>query len=207
MTVNKLQGATVQKIICNADSKSHMDRNKFYVTVSRAKSDVTILTDDVDKLQKNAQDWCHKVTSDDFIHNLEDEIEENKAKIVGSDYKDKFQRAIDLQQLAELSPVDIAERNKIREKYGDGEVTWDKLPSFSSAFDSLRFDSSTQNKSIQKETVIRTPSPVQNQSINIAPASVSVPKSNSAETLSIQLPIKPKKVKKIEKSHNTGFSR
>ena len=55
MTLNKLQGATVQKIICNADSKSYMDRNKFYVTVSRAKSDVTILTDDVDKLQKNAQ--------------------------------------------------------------------------------------------------------------------------------------------------------
>ena len=61
-TINKLQGATVQKIICNADSKSHMNRNKFYVTVSRAKSDVTILTDDVDKLQKNAQEWCHKVT-------------------------------------------------------------------------------------------------------------------------------------------------
>ena len=205
MTINKLQGATVQKIICNADSKSYMDRNKFYVTVSRAKSDVTILTDDVDKLQKNAQEWCHKVTSDDFIHDLEDDIAENQTKTVGSDYKDKFQRAIDLQHLAELSPVDIAERNQIREKYG--EVTWDNLPSFSSAFDSLRFDSSTQDKPIQKETVIRTPSPVQNQSINIAPASVSVPKSNSAETSPTQSPIKPKKVKKIEKSHCSGFSR
>ena len=119
---------------------------------------VTILTDDIEKLQKNAQEWCHKVTSDDFIHNLEDEIEQNKAKIVGSDYKDKFQRAIDLQHLAELSLVDIAERNKIREKYG--EVSWDKLPSFSSAFDSLRFDSSTQDKTIRKETAISTPLPI-----------------------------------------------
>ena len=205
MTVNKLQGATVQKIICNVDSKSHMDRNKFYVTVSRAKSDVTILTDDIDKLQKNAQEWCHKVTSDDFIHNLEDDIDENQTKTVGSDYKDKFQRAIDLQNLAELSPATIAERNQIREKYG--EVTWDKLPSFSSAFDSLRFDSSTQNKPIQKETTISTPPPKQNQPVKIAPASASVHQSNSAETLSVQLPIKPKKVKKIEKSHNSGFSR
>jgi len=96
-----------------------MDRNKFYVTVSRAKSDVTILTDDIDKLQKNAQDWCHKVTSDDFIHNLEDEIEQNQSKTVGSDYRDKFQRAIDLQELVKLSPAIIAERNKIREKYGE----------------------------------------------------------------------------------------
>ena len=110
-TINKLQGATVQKIICNADSKSHMDRNKFYVTVSRAKSDVTILTDDIDKLHKNAQEWCHKVTSDDFIHDLEDEITENHYKTVGSDYRDEVQRAIDLQHLANVSPAIIAKRN------------------------------------------------------------------------------------------------
>ena len=205
MTVNKLQGATVQKIICNIDSKSHMDRNKFYVTVSRAKSDVTILTDDIDKLHKNAQEWCHKVTSDDFIHNLEDEIDENQTKIVGSDYKDKIRRDIDHQYLAELTHAHIAKRNQIREKYG--EVTWDKLPSFSSAFDSLRFDSSPQDKSIQKETTIRTPPPKQNQPVKIAPVPVNVPQSNSVETSPTQSPIKPKKVKKIEKSHNTGFSR
>ena len=205
MTVNKLQGATVQKIICNVDSKSHMDRNKFYVTVSRAKSDVTILTDDIEKLHKNAKEWCHKVTSDDFINSLKDKIEENKAKIVGSDYKDKFQRAVDLQNLSELSPVAIAERNKIREKYG--EVTWDKLPSYFTIFDSLRFDFSTQNKLMQKETTISTPLPKQNQPINVAPASASVPQSHSAETSPTQSPIKPKKVKKIEKSHCSGFSR
>ena len=137
--------------------------------------------------------------------NLEDEIEENKAKIVGSDYKDKFQRAIDLQHLAELSLADIAERNQIREKYG--EVTWDKLPSYSTIFDSLRFDSSTQNKPMQKDTTISTPPSKQNQSVKIATVPVSVYQSNSVETSSIQQPIKPKQAKKIEKSHNTGFSR
>ena len=128
MTINKLQGATVQKIICNADSKSHMDRNKFYVTVSRAKSDVTILTDDVDKLQKNAQEWCHKVTSDDFIHNLEDEIAENHYKTAGSDYRDEVQRAIDLQNLANVSPAVIAKRN--RNKSFD-DLSFEYLPCLS----------------------------------------------------------------------------
>ena len=190
MTINKLQGATVQKIICNADSKSHMDRNKFYVTVSRAKSDVTILTDDIEKLQKNAQDWCHKVTSDDFIHNLEDEIEQNQSKTVGSDYRDKFQRAIDLQQLAKFSPAIIAERNKIREKYG--EVTWDKLPSYSPAFDSLRF--------APPATAMTPPKPLQSkpsESIKTEPVAKSpVPPAP-----------KPKKPQKLQQERSSGFSR
>ena len=176
-----------------------MDRNKFYVTVSRAKSDVTILTDNVDKLQKNAQEWCHKVTSDDFIHNLEDEIDENQTKIVGNDYKNKFQRAIDLQNLAELSPVDIAERNQIREKYG--EVTWDKLPSFSPTFDSLRF--STSNQSTQKETNIKTTPLPQNESKKVEPV---ISHKSHSET-SVQTLPKPQKSKKIEPKRNSGFSR
>ena len=182
-----------------------MDRNKFYVTVSRAKSDVTILTDDTDRLHKNAQEWCHKVTSDDFIQNLENDIEENQTKTIGSDYKDKFQRAAELQQLAQLSPATISERNNILEKYG--EISWDKLPSFSSAFDSLRFDSPTQNKSIQKETAIPAPSPIKKQSVKVAPVIDIVSQSLPTETLSTQPQIKPKKVKNIEKSHSSGFSR
>ena len=105
-----------------------MDRNKFYVTVSRAKSDVTILTDDVDKLQKNAQEWCHKVTSDDFIHDLEDEIAENHYKTIGSDYRDEVQRAIDLQNLANFSPAIIAKRN--RNKSFD-DLSFEHLPCLS----------------------------------------------------------------------------
>ena len=104
-----------------------MDRNKFYVTVSRAKSDVTILTDDIEKLQKNAQEWCHKVTSDDFTHSLEDEIAENHYKTVGSDYRDEVQRAIDLQHLANLSPAIIAKRN--RNKSFD-DLSFEHLPCF-----------------------------------------------------------------------------
>ena len=176
-----------------------MDRNKFYVTVSRAKSDVTILTDDIDKLQKNAQEWCHKVTSDDFIHNLEDEIEENQTKIVGSDYKDKFQRAVDLQHLAELSPADIAKRNQIRVKYG--EVTWDKLPSFSPTFDSLRF--STPNQSAQKEAMIKPTPSFQIESNKEEP----VISHKSYSAIPVQPPPKPQKSKKIEPKRNSGFSR
>ena len=190
MTVNKLQGATVQKIICNVDSKSHMDRNKFYVTVSRAKSDVTILTDDIDKLKKNAQEWCHKVTSDDFIHNLEDEIAENQTKTVSSDYKDKFQRAKDLQELTKLSPAIIAERNKIREKYG--KVTWDNLPSFSSAFDSLRF--------APPATTLTTPKPAENKVIQLI-------KTEPVVKSPVPSAPKPKKSTQMEQKHSSGFFR
>ena len=179
MTINKLQGATVQKIICNADSKSHMDRNKFYVTVSRAKSDVTILTDDIDKLYKNAQEWCHKVTSDDFIHHLEDDIAENQSKIVGSDYKDKFQRAAELQLLAPLSLATISELNTLRQQFG--EVTWDNLPSFYS------------------------PIPTHIQPKNFVPAKTEPISPNHSIEKSVQSI--SKKIKKIEKSHHSSFSR
>ena len=98
MTINKLQGATVQKIICNADSRSHFDRNKFYVTVSRAKLDASIFTDDKQKLKEDAKAWCHKVTSDDFIRHLQNNIQENKTRVLHSNYISKLQRAKNLQQ-------------------------------------------------------------------------------------------------------------
>ena len=110
MTLNKLQGATVQKIICNADSNSHFDRNKFYVAVSRAKLDATIFTDDKEKLQKDAQSWCHKVTSDDFILNLQSQIQENQSRVVHSDYLSQSQRAA-LLQTKFFSP-ELIQRNR-----------------------------------------------------------------------------------------------
>ncbi len=110
MTLNKLQGATVQKIICNADSNSHFDRNKFYVAVSRAKLDAIIFTDDKEKLQKDAQSWCHKVTSDDFIHNLQSQIQENQSYVVHSDYLSQSQRAAFLQ--TKFYSPELIQRNK-----------------------------------------------------------------------------------------------
>ena len=185
MTINKLQGATVQKIICNADSNSHMDRNKFYVTVSRAKSDVTILTDDVDKLQKNAQDWCHKVTSDDFIHDLEDEIEENHYKTVGSDYRDEVQRAIDLQHLANVSPAIIAKRN--RNKSFD-ELSFEHLPCLS--------DFQPQSE-IQKNDV----------KIEVPAKTIDTPSSTIDKSIKPIVTAPKPKPKKIEQKQKPVFSR
>lgn len=110
MTLNKLQGATVHKIICNADSNSHFDRNKFYVVVSRAKLDATIFTDDKEKLQKDAQSWCHKVTSDDFIHNLQSQIQENQSRVVHSDYLSQSQRATLIQ--TKFSSPELLQHNR-----------------------------------------------------------------------------------------------
>ena len=118
MTINKLQGSTVQKIICNADSNSHFNRNKFYVTVSRAKLDATILTDNKQKLQEDAQAWCHKVTSDDFINDLERQIHENTFRVLHSNYQSKFQRALALQQKFN-SPELIHQRNFLRDNFGE----------------------------------------------------------------------------------------
>ena len=132
MTLNKLQGATVQKIICNADSHSHFDRNKFYVAVSRAKLDATIFTDDKEKLQEDAQSWCHKVTSDDFIHNLQAQIENNQSRVVNSDYLSKFQRAVLLQKKFHSTELLQHNRNLIREEFGS--VNTDNLSYVPSPF-------------------------------------------------------------------------
>lgn len=118
MMLNKLQGATVEKIICNADSNSHFDRNKFYVAISRAKLDAIIFTDDKEKLQKDAQNWCHKVTSDDFIYNLQSQIGNNQSRVVHSDYLSKSQRAALLQKKFYSPELLQHNRNLIRKEYG-----------------------------------------------------------------------------------------
>ena len=125
MTINKLQGATVQKIICDADSNSHFDRNKFYVTVSRAKLDATILTDDKQKLQEDAQSWCLKLTSDAFFHNLEHQIQENHSRTLHSDYLSPHQRALFLQQ--KFSSPELVQRNRNLNQGKVGTVTIDSL--------------------------------------------------------------------------------
>ena len=125
MTINKLQGATVQKIICNADSNSHFDRNKFYVTVSRAKLDATILTDDKQKLQNDAQSWELKLTSDYFLHNLEHQIQENHSRTLHSNYLSPHQRALLLQQ--KFSSPELIQRNRNLNQGKIGTVTIDSL--------------------------------------------------------------------------------
>ena len=79
-------------------------------------------------------------------------------------------------------------------------MTWDKLPSFSSAFDSLRF--STPNQSTQKEITIKPTPSSQIEAKKVEPV---IDKSHSA--IPIQPPPKPQKSKKIETKRNSGFSR
>ena len=147
MTLNKLQGATVQKIICNADSNSHFDRNKFYVAVSRAKLDAVIFTDDKEKLQKDAQNWCHKVTSDDFLHHLHSQIEQNRSRVVNSDYLSKSQRATLLQKKFYSPELLQHNRNLIREEYGT--VNLETISTVPSTFYSIE-NSTTNSKSFSR---------------------------------------------------------
>ena len=147
MTINKLQGATVHKIICDADSNSHFDRNKFYVTVSRAKLDATILTDDKDKLQNDALSWASKISSDDFLHELESQIQENKSRAVHSDYISKSKRARQLQQKFSSPELLQHNRNLTREKFGT--VTVDTLSNLPSSFYSVE-NSSTNSKNFSR---------------------------------------------------------
>ncbi len=135
MTLNKLQGATVQKIICNADSHSHFDRNKFYVTVSRAKLDASIFTDDKQKLQEDAQRWCHKITSDDFIQNLQSQIQENQSRVLHSDYLSQAHRAALLQKKFCSPELIQYNRNLIREKFDS--VTINNISDLPSTFYSV----------------------------------------------------------------------
>lgn len=135
MTLNKLQGSTVQKIICNADSNSHFDRNKFYVAVSRAKLDATIFTDDKEKLQEDAQSWCHKVTSDNFIHNLQFQIQENQSRVVHSDYISKSRRASLLQTKFYSPELVQRNRNLIHNEFGLPNI--DNLSTVPSPFYSI----------------------------------------------------------------------
>ncbi|MBR6012823.1 MAG: hypothetical protein IK062_03445, partial [Selenomonadaceae bacterium] len=89
---------------------------------SRAKLDATIFTDDKDKLQKDAQSWCHKVTSDDFLHNLQSQIEQNQSRVVHSDYLSKYQRAVLLQQKSYSSELLQHNRNLIRNEFGSVNI-------------------------------------------------------------------------------------
>ena len=98
---------------------------KFYVTVSRAKLDATILTDDKQKLQEDAQSWCLKITSDDFLHNLEHQIQENHSRVVHSDYLSQHQRALFLQQ--KFSSPELIQRNRNLNQGKVGTVTIDSL--------------------------------------------------------------------------------
>ena len=68
MTTYKAQGITVDRVLINIDSeqKKMNTRNAYYVDISRARHEVTIYTDDKEKIKNQMKDFADKVTLDDF---------------------------------------------------------------------------------------------------------------------------------------------
>lgn len=67
VTNYKAQGMTIQRMLGDMCTKSKaQDRNALYVNVSRAKDRSVIFTDDKKKLEKQTENFVHKVTSKDF---------------------------------------------------------------------------------------------------------------------------------------------
>ena len=160
MTINKLQGATVQKIICDTDSNSRMDRNKFYVTISRAKLDATIFTDDKEKLQRDAQKWCHKVTSDDFRKQIEYQLQENQCRVVNSDYQNKYIRAVARQKKYNLTSRIVHQRNLLRERFGT--VTLDNIALHRAEDNTPVIQVTDKSESVQKKSIFQNYQPKNN---------------------------------------------
>lgn len=69
VTSHKAQGITVDKAMINIDSTQRIlnNRNAFYVNISRARSAVTIYTDNKAKLNEQVGTWVKKLTFDDFL--------------------------------------------------------------------------------------------------------------------------------------------
>lgn len=68
MTGHKAQGITVDRALIHLDSsQAQMNtRNAYYVDISRARYDVTIYTDDQEKIKGQVKEFAKKLTSDDF---------------------------------------------------------------------------------------------------------------------------------------------
>lgn len=67
-TPNKAQGATVSRAIINMSSKDAglNSKNSYYVDISRAKHNVQLFVDDREKLEPQLQNFCRKITAQDF---------------------------------------------------------------------------------------------------------------------------------------------
>lgn len=69
VTSHKAQGITVEKAIVHIDStqRNLNSRNAFYVNISRARSSVSLYTDNREKLAEQVGQWAKKLTSEDFL--------------------------------------------------------------------------------------------------------------------------------------------
>ncbi|MCR5030130.1 MAG: relaxase domain-containing protein [Selenomonadaceae bacterium] len=71
VTTYKSQGATVDRVLINMNSKDETlnCRNSFYVNISRARNKVSLFCDNKEECGKQIQDFAKKYTSKDFVFN------------------------------------------------------------------------------------------------------------------------------------------
>lgn len=68
MTTHKAQGITVDRVLIHLDSRQRLlnSRNAFYVDISRARHEVKIYADDMQKVTGQVREWAKKLTGADF---------------------------------------------------------------------------------------------------------------------------------------------
>lgn len=68
MTVHKAQGITVDRVLINLDSsQKHLNsRNAYYVDISRARHEVKVYADSVEKIVPQISEFAKKITSENF---------------------------------------------------------------------------------------------------------------------------------------------
>ena len=74
MSVNKSQGMTADNVICSIKSDV-INKNNFYVTLSRGKNDYFIVTDSIDKTKENIEIAQKKTSALSF---LKEKFNDNK---------------------------------------------------------------------------------------------------------------------------------
>ncbi len=104
-TVNKLQGATVDTIIAIEDRSN---RNSHFVAVSRARTEGIIFTTNRQRLEKAANEWAKKVTSDSF----------RRPSSENGEYKAPEERAAIIYGLRRPSGAEIEEMQKQEKALG-----------------------------------------------------------------------------------------
>jgi len=69
LTVHKIQGQTVERVIVNIDTKQERSNNanSFYVAISRAREGVSVYTDSKEELPSSVGRWQEKEAALDYL--------------------------------------------------------------------------------------------------------------------------------------------
>ena len=109
VTEYKSQGSTVDHLISFSPTTKVNSFNSFYVATTRAKHDLTIMTDDIELLKKQVKTKQHKITNNDFYYKETKEKTkepnpnalETKKILLGKDIDSTFDNMIENDLLSE----------------------------------------------------------------------------------------------------------